>query len=342
MRRETTKPGEDFETALARSAERLDDVCRRMREAGCHDGPLRGPGDHHLATGGKRLRARLTLAAGLRLGIGEADALAAATAVELVHNASLVHDDLMDGDTHRRGHWSVWARDGTGAALLLGDRFLAGAYAQAATTSRPGVLVALLSDRVRTLVDGQARESEPLDPAASGESLQARYLATARAKAGALFALPIEAALCLASVPEATRQTATEAFEAVGTAYQVLDDLDDLEGTKDGRERAADLWQGRLNAPATQYLVSAPAADAAALRRWLRDGPRDGETVAMWRDRLLESDAPASARRLHDLLIDDACARARDLPEPLHDLLDWTARAVARKATPMPAPTVED
>jgi geranylgeranyl pyrophosphate synthase len=311
----------------------MDTVRARLLAAGCGEGPLKDASEHHLGAHGKQLRVRLTLAAGDLLDVRASDAVAAATAVELVHNASLIHDDMIDGDTERRGQATVWARHGTTPALLLGDRFLAGAFAEAALTTRPARLVRLLSERVQTLVDGQAREDEPLTETASAEALQARYIATARAKSGTLFALPVECALLLAEAPPTLREPAVAAFEALGTAYQVLDDLADLEGTKSGRDRAADLHEGRLTAPVTQFLLHAPAREAAALRAFLSQSARDNEDVATWRRHLLASRAPAVTRRLHDLLIAEAREAGHRLPAPLRGLIDRTAQRVTGTET---------
>ncbi|MCA9571733.1 MAG: polyprenyl synthetase family protein, partial [Myxococcales bacterium] len=75
----------------------------------------------HLATGGKRLRARLALATMQALGGDRREAVPWAAAAEMLHNATLVHDDLQDGDAVRRGHPAVWARHGANQAINVGD-----------------------------------------------------------------------------------------------------------------------------------------------------------------------------------------------------------------------------
>ena len=77
-----------------------------------------------LGTGGKRIRARLALLACGALGVSKQDAVCWAAAVELVHNATLVHDDIQNGDTHRRGRETVWVKHGVGQAINVGDLML--------------------------------------------------------------------------------------------------------------------------------------------------------------------------------------------------------------------------
>jgi geranylgeranyl pyrophosphate synthase len=281
---------------------------------------LRAAGRAHLAAGGGRTRARLTLDAARARGVAPADAEPAACAVELVHNASLVHDDLMDGDTTRRGQPTVAAAYGRDTALLLGDRLLALAFREAAATAAPAALTRLLADRVQILVGGQAGELTPADLNTAPGDPVARYLDMAQRKAGSLFALPVEAACTLTDADAVDTARAAVPFRQLGTAYQVRDDLADVEGGASGRAPGRDLAAGRIGAPAALFLREAAPSEADALLQLLSAPDKPAGALAHWRRRLGAATTAGAVRRLHDGLLDRAAAAASHLGPGFPDL----------------------
>ncbi len=190
---------------------------------------------YHLASGGQRVRARLALSAGLALGLTRHDALCLAAAAELLHNASLVHDDLQDRDALRHGQQAVWVKFGASVAICAGDLMLSAAYAALCGISEPGKLPALLTlvhERVAGAIAGQCAD---LGVAASAVDSLMAYKHIALAKSGALLSLPLELVL-LASGHAASAQQAREAAEAFSIGYQVVDDLADVQ--RDGESGA--------------------------------------------------------------------------------------------------------
>lgn len=328
--------GDPLDSALAESDRQLQAVEARLRTAGGASGMLPAAAHHHFAAGGKRFRARLTLVAARLSDMSEDDAVAAATAVELIHNASLVHDDIMDGDTQRRGRATVGHRYGTGTALLLGDRLLAAAFAQAARTSRPAETIDCLSQQVRRLIDGQALEDAAVSETTPAEALHERYIETARGKAGALFALPLDTVRTLSGDTSGSAERVVSAFRTLGTAYQVQDDIADLAGTKDGRSRATDLWRGRLTAPVVQHLRHAAPREDGALRAFLRQEARTAEDVAFWRDRIVNGPGWDATRRLRQSLLDEVRWAGASLREPQRALLAWSLDSVHRQGMSAP------
>ncbi|MFB6262683.1 MAG: polyprenyl synthetase family protein, partial [Bradymonadaceae bacterium] len=126
--------------------------------------PLVEMGRHHLQTGGKRLRAMLPLAVGRRLGADPDALLPFGAACELLHNATLVHDDLQDGDRTRRGESTVWSTFGSERAINLGDAML---YWPLLLIDRLDCSAATRNTLYRTttrqtlsVIDGQDREYE--------------------------------------------------------------------------------------------------------------------------------------------------------------------------------------
>jgi len=183
---------------------------------------------YHLSAGGSRVRARLAVAASLALGLSKADAVHIASCAELLHNASLVHDDIQDRDVIRRGQAAVWSKYGSNMAICTGDLLLSAAYSVLCRFSQPlflPAMLALVHERTAVAIDGQCA-----DLAASigqSEGLTA-YLRIATAKSGALLSLPLELALLAAEHANAATM-ARRSCENLAVSYQILDDLRDFQ-----------------------------------------------------------------------------------------------------------------
>jgi geranylgeranyl pyrophosphate synthase len=193
--------------------------------------------NHHLSAGGKRLRLMTGLEAGQRLGLGRTERQSLAIACELLHNASLVHDDIQDQDSQRRGAPSVWAKYGSDIALLVGDHLLSCAFGTLADVSGlSSQLISHFQARTRDLIIGQARDltHESEEGLASPQAL---YCDIAASKSGTLLSLPMEMAL-LACGHTAHVNRAATAGRCFAIAYQIADDCQDL---------SDDAMTGRLN-----------------------------------------------------------------------------------------------
>lgn len=179
---------------------------------------------HHLSAGGARVRARLALHAGRALGRPESECIAIAAACELLHNASLVHDDLQDRDEQRRGQEAVWRRYGDAVAICVGDLLLSAAYGALGAV---GVSAARLSSkmhrRIAEVIRGQCAD---LALCGGASTTLENYERVASAKSAPLLVLPLELALTLAGQDEAVA-AATKAGSLFAVGYQIADDLED-------------------------------------------------------------------------------------------------------------------
>lgn len=190
-----------------------------------HPGDAAEAAAHHLSAGGSRVRARLALHACHALAIPDAVATAIAAGCELLHNASLVHDDLQDRDAQRRGRDAVWRSHGDATAICTGDLLLSAAYAALADTGpQAGALLAAMHGRVSAVIRGQCE-----DLAQQGGTLAclATYERVAAAKSGPLLILPLELALRWAGHVDAI-EAAERAGSLFAVGYQAADDLDDV------------------------------------------------------------------------------------------------------------------
>ncbi|MEK6326859.1 MAG: polyprenyl synthetase family protein [Actinomycetota bacterium] len=203
-----------------------------------------------LAAGGKRLRPMLVLLSAGPRG-GEA-AIRGATAIELVHMATLVHDDVLDAAPLRRGHPTVVARSGRHRALAVGDLLFSRAFAE---LGRDGSRrqVELLSRASVALALGElAQRRDAFDGAIPAE----RYLERCELKTGRLFECACVIGRLDDSVPPAVGRgdplAALEVFgREIGLAFQLLDDLLDVTGPPErtGKARGTDLLDGTVTLP---------------------------------------------------------------------------------------------
>jgi geranylgeranyl diphosphate synthase type II len=182
----------------------------------------------HFSAGGARVRANICLEAGQRLELAPEDVLHLAVVCELLHNASLIQDDLLDRTQMRRGKPSIWLAFGETIAVCLSDLMLAGAYAslgKLTSTSAIPAAIALVHRRTRDVILGQAIENLEDDTFRSAFAL---YERRARGKSASLLSLPLELPL-LVSGHLSAMHDAHEAAGCFAVAYQISDDLEDLE-----------------------------------------------------------------------------------------------------------------
>lgn len=237
----------------------------RLRAAATGDAPeVADPALATLGAGGKRVRPLLVFccapADALEDDETRARLLDAAAAVELVHMATLVHDDLLDGATLRRGRPTVSSRLGPAAAVQTGDFLFARAFAVLTRAGSPAA-VAHLASAALDLSQGeldQQRAAFDLDLA------EADYLARCRRKTAALFAVACRLGAEIGGAgPEASDRLAGFG-EGVGMAFQIFDDILDVAGdpAATGKRRGTDLRDGTTTLPMILAMAAEPALRA--------------------------------------------------------------------------------
>ena len=221
---------------------------------------------YSLAGGGKRVRPMLCLATAEAGGAEPEAALPAAAALELVHNFSLVHDDLpaLDDDSVRRGRASTWAEFGEAVGILAGDALLAEALRLALTYPTPFVARELVQATIG-MIGGQY-----LDITGGEVDLASLH----RLKTGRLFAASVACALWVAEVPEREQAPLRAFADEVGLLFQIVDDILDedgyllergAEGARVLADETADRAQARLaDVPADTSVLSGIVAGLAA------------------------------------------------------------------------------
>jgi geranylgeranyl pyrophosphate synthase len=284
--------GTGLATGLARTEERLAAVAQG------HGDSLGGHAGGTLSAGGKRLRPLLVFLAG---GRQEADErlIGAAAAVELLHMATLVHDDVLDQASLRRGNPTVFATAGRDAATSTGDFLFSRAFAElAATGSAPAVRA--LSTASSALARGELMQRAD---AWSADVSTERYLSRCELKTASLFSASCRLGAGLAGRGEASEHALARFGGSIGLAFQILDDVLDVSGPAErtGKHRGTDVLDGTVTLP----LILAREREPAIAEVDLRSVTNPGEAEAMC-DRIAATGALDESRTVALRYVDGA------------------------------------
>ena len=318
--------GESLRERMLRTERHLERV---TAEAG---DPLASHATATVLAGGKRLRPLLVmLAAESAGGPGDtADAqerlVRAAVAVELVHSATLVHDDVIDGAQLRRGHPSVAAAAGRKFAIATGDLLFSRAFAELARNGEATQLRAL-SDASSALAEGELLQRE--DAYATHVAV-ARYLRRCELKTAALFEAACRLGALVAVAGSSPLADELGAFaRRIGLAFQLLDDVLDVSGPveRTGKARGTDLLDGTVTLPF--ILARERDPDLAEFDLSSLSGPEQAERLC---ERIAATGALDEARERALALVAQAkSGLPRSLPGRGAAMLDLVADAVVER-----------
>ena len=237
--------------------DQLQFVEQRIREQSGdeHHPDLRSALEHLLAAGGKRIRPTLGLLVGNMLGAPEEKLITLGASVELLHTATLVHDDLIDGALLRRGMPTLNARWSPAATVLTGDFLFARAAKLAAETDYLP-LMKLFSETLATIVNGELTQMF----SARGVISRNNYYNRIYAKTASLFEMSALAAAMVATDDEDMRESMRTFGYEVGMAFQIVDDILDFTGDPStvGKPIGSDLLNGLVTLPAIYYAETNP------------------------------------------------------------------------------------
>lgn len=220
-----------------------------------------------LTAQGKQLRPMLVSLSGEALGEVNDSHLTVAVIIEMVHLATLVHDDVIDEAQLRRGRLTMTANWGNEVSVLLGDCLFAQALKLAASFPTPEICRAVAS-ATNTVCAG-----EILQTCSRGDFNVSRshYFKMLAMKTGELFALSCDLGACLSHATPARREALRQYGLSLGTAYQLYDDCLDVLGNESaaGKSLGADLANGKMTLPMIIVRERANAEDLNQLRHWL-------------------------------------------------------------------------
>ena len=221
----------------------------RLRNYFFEDPVLKDVVDDSYFWSGQKIRAKICLSVGKSFGLEEDLLLDIAAFTELLHNASLIHDDLIDNDEERRGCETPWKKYGRNKALLMGDLLIAKSVALSTNINAdPTVSVAWASEISNCVISAVRGAVNELDFAStSTEDILCKYTEMSRNKTGVMFALPARCVAIAAKKNQLCLDSITEIFTNFEIAYQIRDDQADYLGVKKGRKNLSDLKNKRPN-----------------------------------------------------------------------------------------------
>jgi geranylgeranyl pyrophosphate synthase len=243
-------------TFLSPIQEEIKLVEERMRtQANDSHADLRAALEHLLAAGGKRIRPTLGLLVGNMLGAPLEKLITLGAAVELLHTATLVHDDLIDGSLLRRGMATLNARWSPPATVLTGD-FLFARAAIAASETDHLPLMKLFSETLATIVNGELTQMFT----SRGLISRDNYYKRIYAKTASLFEMTARAAAMVSPVDETIVESMRDFGYQIGMAFQIVDDILDFNGEQAavGKPLGSDLHNGLVTLPAIYYAEANP------------------------------------------------------------------------------------
>jgi octaprenyl-diphosphate synthase len=264
--RPESAPG-PFDRLVALVADDLDAVSRLIRERMSSEHAPRIPeiSAHLIEAGGKRLRPILTLAAARLCGYEGVDHVKLAATVEFIHTATLLHDDVVDESAKRRGRATANILWDNKSSVLVGDYLFARAFQLMVETGSVRVL-GILSDASAVIAEGEVLQLITAHDLSTGLD---RYDQVIRGKTAALFAAATEVGAVVAGRPDAEVEAMRVYGEALGIAFQLVDDWLDYGGSSEtlGKNTGDDFREGKVTMP---VILAVQRGDEEARAFWRR------------------------------------------------------------------------
>jgi geranylgeranyl pyrophosphate synthase len=296
-----------------------------QRELPNNDSSLAPAANYHFQNPGKSFRAQLALSSGSALDLEEHDNLHWAAACELLHNASLIHDDISDASTHRRGQKSINEQFGSDMALCLGDWMVAKAFELAARNIRHGgALVALLAKAMQETCSGQISDITQRQCAELTE-----WQRIAKGKTAPLLIAPIKgAALAAGLYSDISDFGSLGGLEKLigfcGLAYQGRNDIDDIIPSS---HRSSDLDGRKPNLVISLFSLKGRGKEEFNI--WYQS--EDKSLLAHWQQRIASSDVILQANQSIDYWLFQADQLVKTLPEKLQPVARELVTSVKHK-----------
>jgi octaprenyl-diphosphate synthase len=226
--------------------------------------------EHIISGGGKRLRPLLVVLAGRACGHNGRAHIEAAAFIEFIHTATLLHDDVVDGSSLRRGRDTANEVFGNQASVLVGDFVYSRAFQMMASLTSQAV-IEIMADATNVIAEGEVLQ---LMNAHDPDTSEQRYLEVIYRKTAKLFEAGAEVAAVLSDSPASVRKGLAAYGRHLGTAYQLVDDVLDYRSNpaERGKNLGDDLAEGKPTLPLIHALRHGDEAQRAAIRRAIQQG----------------------------------------------------------------------
>ena len=325
------KPLDRLSEALSNEMQAVNALIRE-RMASRHAPRIPEVTAHLIEAGGKRLRPMLTLAAARMVGYGGSYHIHLAATVEFIHTATLLHDDVVDESSQRRGRPTANLLWDNKSSVLVGDYLFARSFQ---LMVEPGNMrtLEILANASATIAEGEVLQLTAAQDLATTEDI---YIQVVRGKTAALFSAATEVGGVIADAPADQVQALFDYGDALGIAFQIVDDLLDYGGTTEtiGKNVGDDFRERKLTLPVIKAVAKADEQERAFWSRTIekgdqRDGDLEQALTLLARHGAMDAaraDALAWAAKAKDAL--------RVLPEhPIRDMLTDLADFVVSRVT---------
>ncbi|MEO9465401.1 polyprenyl synthetase family protein [Sulfitobacter pontiacus] len=228
---------------------------------------------HLVEAGGKRLRPMLTLAAARLCGYDGPYHVHLAATVEFIHTATLLHDDVVDESAQRRGRPTANLLWDNKSSVLVGDYLFARSFQLMTETNNMRVL-AILANASATIAEGEVLQLTAAQNLATDEGI---YLQVVRGKTAALFSAATQVGGVIAAAPDAQVQALFDYGDALGIAFQIVDDLLDYQGDPNatGKNIGDDFRERKLTLPVIKAIAKGDAAERDFWTRTIEKGKQE-------------------------------------------------------------------
>lgn len=311
-----TKPHEQLAAALAEDMEQVN-VLIRDRMASQHAPRIPEVTAHLVEAGGKRLRPMLTMAAAHMCGYDGPYHVHLAATVEFIHTATLLHDDVVDESGQRRGRPTANLLWDNKSSVLVGDYLFSRSFQLMVETGSLRVLN-ILANASATIAEGEVLQLTAAQDLRTDEAI---YLQVARGKTAALFSAAMEVGGVIAEADDAVIQALFDYGDALGVAFQIVDDLLDYgSSAATGKNIGDDFRERKLTLPVIKAVAAASDKERAFWRRTIEKGDQQDGDLQSALD-LLDLHGAMDVTR-QDALAWAAKAKSALSVVPQHDLRD--------------------
>ena len=269
------KPLDRLAAVLASDMEAVDALIQTRMESR-HAPRIPEVTAHLVSAGGKRLRPLLTIAAARLLGYQGAHHQLLAATVEFIHTATLLHDDVVDESRQRRGRPTANLLWDNKSSVLVGDYLFARSFQLMTETGNMRVM-GILSNASAVIAEGEVLQLTAAQDLKTDEDI---YLQVVRGKTAALFSAATEVGAVIAGGTDAQVRALYDYGDALGIAFQIVDDILDYSGTTEtiGKNVGDDFRERKLTLPVIKALAKADADERAFWQRTIEKGDqREGD-----------------------------------------------------------------
>jgi len=319
--------------ALALAAQDMREVDAVIARRLASEVPLVGQVARYIVSaGGKRLRPVLLLLTCGALGCNSPQRFNLAAVVEFIHTATLLHDDVVDESTLRRGRATANQTFGNPASVLVGDFLYSRAFQMMVEAGSMRVMQ-ILADATNVIAEGEVLQLVNMHDA---DLTQEAYLQVIRSKTAKLFEASCRLAAVLAGSLPAIEDACAEYGRSLGTAFQIIDDVLDYDGNAQemGKNLGDDLREGKATLPLILAMQRGNPSEAALVRAAIETGEAQSEALARIVDIVRHSGALEGARAIASSQAEQAIEAARLLPDNPHTcgLLELATELLQRRA----------